>query len=497
MKSVGAWWRTGLIAAVLLLAGKPLLAHPMGNFSINHYTRLEVNGSHIVGRYVLDIAEIPTVSEMDRLDANHDGKVSDEERAVYLKAQSVPLGRALSLTVNGQSVPLATLPDSVELRPGAGGLPTLRLTLILSAALPAAENAPSLVEYKDANFPLRTGWKEIVVSGQGGSIRDSSVSANDISKELTAYPTDPGIAPPQSTEARFTIIKGVSEEKAEGGRQKAEEQGRSSSFILHPSSSPRTPQDKFTQSIAAKGLTPAAILLALASAFLFGALHALSPGHGKAMVAAYLVGTRGTAWHAVLLGLVVTLTHTVGVFALGLLTLSASRFIVPERLYPVISGASGIAVACMGLGLLWSRLVAWRAARTGAEESGKDGDEEAEAKLEDEFRYQRRESGDVSLRTLIGLGITGGALPCPSALVVMLSAIALHRVAFGLLLIVSFSMGLAVVLTLLGLLVMRARGVMERVPSRGRWMAGLSVVSAGVVTVIGLALFVRALNGGF
>ena len=103
----------------------------------------------------------------------------------------------------------------------------------------------------------------------------------------------------------------------------------------------------------------------------------------------------------------------------------------------------------------------------------------------------------MSLRTLIGLGITGGALPCPSALVVMLSAIALHRIAFGLLLIVSFSMGLAVVLTLLGLLVIRARGVLERVPSRGRWMAGLSVVSAGVVTVIGLVLFVRALSGGF
>ena len=493
MKSVGAWWRAWLIGAVLFLIGKPLYAHPMGNFSINHYTRLEVNGSHIVGRYVLDIAEIPTVSEMDRLDANHDGMVSDKEQTAYIAAQSVPLGRALSLTVNGQSVPLAALPDSVELRPGAGGLPTLRLTLALSATLPA-ENAPFLVQYKDANFPLRTGWKEIVVVGQGGSVRDSSVSANDISKELTAYPTDPGIAPPQSTEARFTVIA----KEGKGKREKGKEEAAFSALILHPSSlSPRTPQDKFTQSIAAKGLTPAAILLALASAFLFGALHALSPGHGKAMVAAYLVGTRGTAWHAVLLGLVVTLTHTVGVFALGLLTLSASRYIVPERLYPVISGASGIAVSCMGLGLLWSRLAAWRAARTGAEEYDKDGDEDAENKIEDEFQYQRRESGSVSLRTLIGLGITGGALPCPSALVVMLSAIALHRVAFGLLLIVSFSMGLAVVLTLLGLLVMRARGVMERVPSRGRWMAGLSVVSAGVVTVIGLALFVRALNGGF
>ena len=475
----------------------------MGNFSINHYTRLEVNGSRLTGRYVLDIAEIPTVSEMERLDANHDGKVSDGERAAYLKAQAASLSRALSLTVNGQSIPLNALPDSVELRPGAGGLPTLRLTLALNALLPAAAgNTPRLVEYKDTNFPLRTGWKEIVVTGAGGSVRDSSVAATDLSKELTAYPADPGIAPPQATEARFTLIKGV--EKAEGKRQKAEDQERASSFILHPSSlSPRTPQDKFTQSIAAQGLTPAVILFSLASAFLFGALHALSPGHGKAMVAAYLVGTRGTAWHAVLLGLVVTITHTLGVFALGLLTLSASRYIVPERLYPVISGVSGAAVAIMGLGLLAGRLSAWRRARTEAANDNRRGNEEDESGgdggegLEDEFRYQRRAAGTVSLRTLIGLGITGGALPCPSALVVMLSAIALHRVAFGLLLIVSFSMGLAVVLTLLGLLVMRARGVLERVPSRGSWMAGLSVVSAGVVTVIGVALFVRALSGGF
>ena len=106
MKSVKRAWRIELMAAILLfvflVAPKPLFAHPMGNFSINHYTRLEVNGDHIAGRYVLDIAEIPTVSEMDRLDANHDGKVSDEERAAYLKAQAVPLGHALSLTVNGR-----------------------------------------------------------------------------------------------------------------------------------------------------------------------------------------------------------------------------------------------------------------------------------------------------------------------------------------------------------------------------------------------------------
>lgn len=276
------------------------------------------------------------------------------------------------------------------------------------------------------------------------------------------------------------------------------------------SSFPRTPYDSFTQSIAAERLTPALMLLALLSAFGFGALHALSPGHGKTMVAAYLIGTKGTAWHAVLLGLVVTLTHTVGVFALGLITLSASRYIVPERLYPIISGLSGLAVAGMGAGLLWHRLRIWRSeAAEGAEEA--DSREAAEIARsmdvihsgnnrntdEDEFYAQRRTSGQMPLRTLIGLGITGGALPCPSALVVMLSAIALHRIGFGLLLIVSFSLGLAVVLTVLGLLVMRARGLMERASPSAKYMPVLSVLSAGAVTLIGLLLLFRSLTGQF
>ena len=206
---------------------------------------------------------------------------------------------------------------------------------------------------KTQSFPLRTGWKEIVVTGQGGSIRNSSVSANDLSKELTVYPTDPGIAPPQATEAYFTILPVTllpgSNPKAESREIKVP--SPNAEAIQNPQTMPQSLIRRRTNSrspLRVQGLTPAVILLALASAFLFGALHALSPGHGKAMVAAYLVGTQGTAWHAVLLGLVVTLTHTLGVFALGLLTLSASRYIVPERLYPLISGASGAAVAMYG-----------------------------------------------------------------------------------------------------------------------------------------------------
>ncbi len=491
-----------LTASACLLLPHSLFAHPMGNFSISHFTRLvaqsDAGQTRIVGRYVLDMAEIPTVSEMERLDANHDGIVSDAERTVYLQAQCAELGRNLTLNVNGQAVALRTVADAISLRSGAGGLQTLRLTLNLIASLPdAGADTPRVVEYADNNFPTRTGWKEIVVS-PSALVRDASAGSSDISQELTVYPTDPGLPPPQTTQARFTLVK---------ARQGAQtDKPIPSSMIAPPilsNQNAATPQDKFTQSIATANLTPALMLLALGSAFAFGALHALSPGHGKAMVAAYLVGTRGTAWHAVLLGLVVTLTHTLGVFALGLITLFASQRIVPEKLFPIISAISGALVALMGVGLLVGRWQAWRNAEGGQEEKrlrGLEGKVAASIGNDDEpdeFYNQRRAGGEVSLRALIGLGITGGALPCPSALVVMLSAIALHRIAFGLLLIVCFSLGLAVVLTLLGLLMMRARNLLERLPARGRLMAGVSVLSAGVVTIVGVALFVRALSGKF
>ncbi len=512
-------WRVCLLSLAWLLMARMVIAHPMGNFSINHYTRLIAQADRIEGHFVLDMAEIPTVTEMSRLDANQDGVVSDAERAAYLRQMSVQLSGQLTLTINQQPVPLKVTPRDAILLPGAGGLKTLRVTLDFTADSPASSppKIPLAVTYKDSNYPVRTGWKEIVVTGDLSTLRDSSVPATDQSKELTTYPADPTIAPPQVTEARFTWVGEEKEKRRQGTGNREQgtegnaehgmmndEQNPHSSLLTHhsslsPPSTPNTPRDQFTQSIAAVGLTPGLMGLALLSAFGFGALHALSPGHGKAMVAAYLIGTRGTARHAVLLGLVVTITHTLGVFALGLITLTASRWIVPEHLYPVISGLSGLAVAGMGAGLLWHRVGAWRSEQrqTAQDECSAQAANELDADTEEFYTQRRGASGPLSLRTLVGLGITGGALPCPSALVVMLSAIALHRIGFGLLLIVAFSLGLAVVLTILGLVVMRARGLMERVSPGAKWMPGLSVCSAAVVTLIGLLLIARSLTGRF
>jgi ABC-type nickel/cobalt efflux system permease component RcnA len=253
------------------------------------------------------------------------------------------------------------------------------------------------------------------------------------------------------------------------------------------------------------------VLVSLAVAASLGAFHALEPGHGKTVVAAYLVGARGTARHALVLGLVVTASHTVGVYLLGGVTLYASRLVVPERLYPWLGAASGLLIAALGAGLLWRRLTGAAAAAEhdpGGPESPPGPAAHAEAHRLGRAHahetghghvHSHAPDGPVSLRGLVALGVSGGIVPCPAALVVLLSAVATRRIGFGLLLIVAFSVGLAAVLIAIGLAVLYARHLAARLgPATGdsplvrRW---LPLASAGVITASGVALTLQALGG--
>ena len=180
------------------------------------------------------------------------------------------------------------------------------------------------------------------------------------------------------------------------------------------------------------------VLVALLVAMFWGAAHALTPGHGKAIVAGYMVGTRGKPRHAFLLGGIVTVTHTIGVFALGLITLGLSEFIVPEDLYPWLNLASALLVVTVGVIVLRSR---YRAVNGHSHEHGHDHDHGHDG----EHGHSHVPEPGSGIKGLVAVGISGGILPCPTALVVLLAAISLHRVAFGLLLIVAFSIGLAAV----------------------------------------------------
>ena len=222
-----------------------------------------------------------------------------------------------------------------------------------------------------------------------------------------------------------------------------------------------------------------AALLALLLAAFWGAAHALTPGHGKAIVAGYLVGSRGRPRHAVFLGLIVTVTHTVGVFALGLVTLLLSQFIVPERLYPWLTVFSGLLVIAVGASVLRSRL--------------RHRPAPGHAHHHDHHHHH----DELGARGLLGVGVAAGLLPCPSALVVLLSAIALHRIALGLALIFAFSVGLAATITSIGLVAVLAQRAFRRLRLDGPLVGALPSLSALLILAVGIGLTVKALPGVF
>src|SRR5207247_2249497 len=370
------------------------------------------------------------------------------------------------------------------------------------------------LHYRDTNLPGRAGWKEIVVTGGSGvKLVQSSVPARDRSRELAEYPTDLLTSPPQDLEAHVVFMRevlpvsgplptidekraflsriaAITEAKAPLNSSPEAEHSVTSvneSIRLQPNLA-GTPRSAFTELIPAQGAGLEIIIFAIAVAVALGAFHALEPGHGKTLVAAYLVGARGTAWHALVLGLVVTASHTVGVYLLGAVTLYASRYIVPERLYPWLGVASGLTVAGLGIVLFLRR---YRGASRRHSHVHAHDDHRHHA-----HGHQHHHAGaDVSLKELVALGVTGGIVPCPAALVVLLSALALGRLGFGLVLIVAFSVGLAAVLIVIGLLVLHARRFMARWRGEGvlltRW---LPLTSSVAITGLGLAIAAQALR---
>jgi nickel/cobalt transporter (NicO) family protein len=419
-----------LAVAAALLAPAAATAHPLGNFTINRFSRVEVSGHRIYVLYVLDMAEIPTF-QAGRIDA---------------RAYARRIASKAHLTVAGHPVRLVPLGQALAHPPGAGGLRTTRLEVVLAGP---RLSGPAHLDYRDSNYADRIGWKEIVVGAHTPSRSD----------ELRAYPKDMLESPLDVTSASAELSPGSG---ADVGPPLS-----SGTSLQAPD---RVADAGFASLVGRSDLSLLVILASLAAALFWGAVHALSPGHGKTIITAYLVGQRGTQRHAALLGLIVTITHTIGVFSLGLLTLALSQFIVPDRLYPWLNLVSGLLVVGIGASVLRAR---WRHSR------------------HHHHHHHHGEEG-TSFRSLFAVGVSGGLLPCPSALVVLLAAISLHRVAFGLLLILAFSAGLALTITGIGLGAVLARTAFRRVSFEGRLVRLLPAASALVILAAGLAMTVRA-----
>jgi nickel/cobalt transporter (NicO) family protein len=482
------------LLAFAVLGASPLGAHPMGNFSVNRYARLEPSADRLGLTYLVDFAEIPTfqetsgMPELARLSAPSDLEASPGARRLARR-----LGRAWSAgvraTQDGTALRFRILASSLRFSPGAGGLATMKLALVLEAPLQGSSR--STVRYSDGNDPERIGWREVVLRPAGEArVSDATVGSSDRSAALTSYPLDPTADIPQTVSASFRLFAPAAPPLEPTAALHSRLPAASTPIPVRalspalpppervrPAARPSgTRRDRFAALVAARRLTAGVVALSLLVAFCLGGLHALSPGHGKTVVAAYLVGSRGTARHALLLGAVVTASHTIGVFLLGVVTLALSKAIVPEKLYPAIQLLSGLTIVGIGVSLFVRR---WR--KETSEEHGHS------------HAVEVPESAPTA-SALLALGVSGGILPCPSALVVLLSAIALHRVGFGLVLIVAFSAGLATVLSGIGILVVRAGRLLSRFESAGGWARRrLPAFSALLIGLLGAAIAVRAL----
>lgn len=462
-----------VLPMVVLGAAEPAHAHPLGNFSISRFSGLEMFPDRVVVHHVVDMAEIPTFQEMRSMDRDGDGIAGAAELRLYADDTTRALMAKLSMEIEGSETALEVTAASASLRAGQGGLDVLRIESTYTADLPHPE---ATVEFVDDNFSDRLGWREVVAYGSGGQgIAASSVPSESVTNELRDYPRERLTSPLDVTGARVEIAPGATP----GGRGAgpAPEVG---------------PIDLFSSAFASlieHDLSIPFLALALLVAMGAGALHALGPGHGKSVMAAYLVGAQGRLRHAVVVGVAISLMHTASVIGLGLATLWASRAFPPERVYPYLSLVSGAVVLGLGAWLLRARI----GPRRGLNHDHRDGHEHG-GKFHYHAPHRSPSDSPLSWKGLGALALSGGLLPSPTALVALLGAIALERVAFGLTLVGAFSVGLAGALTLLGVVVLKARGfAAERLGSRSASL--LPVVSAGAVCLLGLFLTTRAVVG--
>ena len=458
-----------LLAALALPAAAQ--AHPLGNFTVNQQARVAISGDRVDVRWVLDKAEIPTFQDRGLSPAEVTARTREEVQ------------RGLRLIVDGRQVALREVAEPrIAYPPGQGGLTTTRVELTLRAAV----DDPRRVELRLEAFPDRVGWRAIVpAAGEGTAVR-TDIPSGDPTDGLRTYPQEVLSSPPDQRLASFQVEPGDGTLVAPPAPGTAPQR-----------SSDSQGEDGFAGVFADAAAGQGALVFLLLTALAWGALHALSPGHGKAMVAAYLVGTRGTIRHAVALGAVVTFTHTVGVFALGLVTLLLSRYILPEDLYPWLTLVSGLMVVVIGAGVLRSRVrfarrVRARAHGHGEAGHGHDHDHGHHHHGDGHGHGHHHVPDELSWRGVLGMGAAAGLIPCPSALVVLLAAVAQQQVALGMLLIVVFSIGLAATLTILGVLVVSAHGLGSRLRVPRRALATLPAVSAVAILGVGLLLTAQA-----
>ncbi|TQK43554.1 ABC-type nickel/cobalt efflux system permease component RcnA [Streptomyces sp. SLBN-118] len=507
--------RTTAVGAAVLVAGAALAvlpagtaaAHPLGNFTVNRYDGLLLAPGRLGVDHVEDLAEIPAAQARTKIDGDGDREMSPAELSAWAAARCRDAARDSRVTVEGSTVALTPGASRAEVRPGQAGLPTLRVECRLTAELPGGRQA---IGFRAAGGAKGPGWREITARGDRMTLTSSDVPKTSESRRLTKYPDGQLSSAPDRTAASVSVTPGGAPASADGREAAA------------PASVLPRGADRWTRAltdlVAQRDLTAGFAALALATALLLGAMHALAPGHGKTvMAAAAAAGGRNSLRDVLSLGASVTITHTLGVFALGGLIALGSA--AAPSVVAWLGVASGALVAVAGAVLVRR---AWRtrgAAHGHTHGHGHDhghghGHDHGHAHdhghthththdhglAHDHGHTHSHEHRSLGLRSTILLGFAGGLVPSPSAVVVLVGAAALGRAWFGLLLVLAYGAGLALTLAAAGFAAVRlgeraTRLLADRSRHKGRLFSAaqraLPLGTACIVLVIGCGLALR------
>ncbi len=516
------------MAAVALAIPALASAHPLGNFTINHYAGLTIGTDRIDVDIVIDKAEIPAFQDRQEADTDGDGSVSDDEAAAWAATACGDLAPDLHLVLGGAAVPLAGSGHSISFPPGAGGLSTLRLECPFSATLPQPISGATTLTFSDTSFAERIGWREIIATGDGMSLDTNGLPRTSPSQKLTAYPADMIAQPLDIRSATIGVRPGpvaASAPVATAVPAAASPVTGTAAAAVPGGVASELPA-ALTSALSGR-IDPLVWLGAILAAVAIGAFHAVTPGHGKTVMAAYLVGTRGSAVHAIGLGLSVAVSHTLGILLLALLVVAAEGTLPPDviaRTTPVIAAISIVAIGGV---MLVNQVRGRRSSRDhDHDHDHHEHDDPHEHGHEDALEHHHDHEHDhdhdhdhdqpehrhagrshrhgppvgttLTWRGLFALGLTGGLVPSYSALVILLGSIVAGRAILGVVLVAAFGLGMAGVMTGVGLAMVFARSRLDRVPRTsgfGRLAAVVPLVASVAVLGIGLVLTWSAIAG--
>ncbi len=444
-------WRWSLIGCLLLwliIAPTFARAHPLDEYY--QVTTINVAPNRVTLSVELYPAVLIAPQLLPLIDADENEQISETEQTAYIDF----FRKQVQLQVDGQTVELTPaniqFPSYLDIQAGGS---VIRFDLFTD--LPADHRGDHQLSYQNDHWP-----DSAIYVVQPRSELPDWVYILDFERDILQ----------QSIQVNYSIDPAAPVEH--GVKQAISEVAGAETTTIG--------QEQLSRYLYAD-LSPLWVTVAIGLSIVLGALHALTPGHGKTLVAAYLIGSRGTLKHAVYLGGIVTFTHTASVILIGLLALLASQFIVPTLLVPILEISSGLLVVYLGIRLLWDRWAAYQHDAAHHHHHSHDHD-----------HHHHHIPEGVKMRDLLTLGVSGGLVPCPEALGIMLIAIGLNRILLGLGMIVAFSFGLAAILIIIGILLVRSKSLLERVSGAGgRWQTVLPLVSAVIVTVLGLGIVAK------